>query len=364
MKRKEYLGGEKLFPLSLLFKKARDDFFRVDGELFEGYKTHFTFGAHSSLLAILDDLQVQPDQFVLLPSFLCESVLMSFKQRAIQYQFYSVDSDLRPDFLDIDRKLNECAKAILFIDYMGSSHCETVRPHQSKYLQRNVSIIQDAVQSVVLDNKFLYGDYVINSFRKTTGVEGGILLSKSPMSIAYSKGVNFSFLFFKRMGQFFRYLHVSFPSVIPTWFLFYFRKAESFYYDSNIYKLPFLNKFLLSRIDFTALNEMHSAMDNLFKKKWGHFQPAHLNQNNFVPLGFFLILPERDTVLRALADESIFCPVHWRLPAEVSRKKFSGSWKLSEGALTIPFASPLTMSIKTMEERLNKIVNTATNPYL
>ncbi len=364
MKRKEYLGGEKLFPLSLLFKKKTENiFFREDGS-FEGYKTYYTFGAHSSLLAIIDNLQIKSGQFVLLPSYLCESILISFKQRSVKYQFYSIDIDLKPDFDDIDKKLSAETCAILFIDYMGYSHYDALKKHQLKYLQRNISIIQDAVQSVVLDNKLLYGDYVINSFRKTTGVEGGILLSKKPMSITYAKGSNFQFLFFKRSGQFFRFLHLNFPSVFPTWFLFCFRKAELFYYKSKIYKLPSLNRFFLSRIDFCALHEGHLILNSLLRKKWARFQPSHLNQNHLGPLGFFMLTQKRDIVVKALAKEAIYCPIHWKLPEEVSKEIFTSSWQLSEHAFTVPFTFPLTISINLMDERVNRILKASSKIQL
>lgn len=364
MKRKEYLGGERLFPLSLLFKKKTDNIFFREDASFEGYKIFYTFGAHSSLLAIIDNLQIKSGQFVLLPSYLCESILISFKQRSVQYQFYSVDINLRPDFDDIDKKLNVGACAILFIDYMGCSHYDTVKQHQSKYLQRNISIIQDAVQSVLLDNKLLYGDYVINSFRKTTGVEGGILLSKKPMSITYAKGSNFQFLFFKRSGQFFRFLHINFPSIFPTWFLLCFRKAESFYYKSKIYKLPSFNRFFLSRIDFCALHEVHLTINSLLRKKWASFQPSHLNQNNLGTLGFFMLTQKRDVIVKALAEEAIYCPIHWKLPKEVSKEIFISSWQLSEHALTVPFAFPLNISIKLIEERVNRILDSSSKIQL
>lgn len=358
MNRIEYLGGEKLFPLSLLFKKRAVNVFD-NAFTFEGYFKYFTFGAHSSLLAVLDHLQISHKQFVLLPSYLCESVLCAFKQRSVNYIFYSVNSGLQPDFQDISAKMTEEVRAILFIDYMGYSQYSVLQPYQAMFARANVRIIQDAAQSVMLDEQHLYGHYVINSYRKITGVEGGMLLSKQPMQIQYAPGSNFRFLFLKRVGQALRYLHLNFPSLLPAWFLFVLTKAESVYYNSKIYKLPRVNRYFLSRIDFNAQKKIHAHLNMLLRKSWGSLQPAHVRNSNAAPLGYFMLTDHRNTLLKNLAAESIFCPVHWRLPAEISRDKFFESWQVSEKALTIPFAFPMTMSIETIEERVNHIINTS-----
>ena len=58
--------------------------------------------------------------------------------------------------------------------------------------------------------------------------------------------------------------------------------------------------------------------------------------SDVVPLGYVIRLRNRDEVRAKLADQRIFCPVHWQLPEAVDPQRFPDAAHLSETCLTLP----------------------------
>jgi hypothetical protein len=337
-----YLGGEKLFPLSSFFApKASPTIFEHLEVEFQDFKRFDTFGAHSSLLAIIDNLHLQKGDFVFLPSYICSSALKSFQFRKVKFEFYKVDSTLNIDVESIT--ISDNLKAVLFVDYFGNCHTRELGAFISSLKKRAITVIQDVVHSTILTRDQLYGDYVFNSFRKITPLEGSFILTKSEMQIAYSRKRNWKFLINKRIGQALRYIHLKSGIVSAKSFMAFLNRAEAVYYDSHIYPLPTLNKFLLARFPFSAMASSNRNLYDVLLREFKEFVPVTLQGRNFIPFGFFIVVNLRDELLMRLRRRNIFCPVHWNLPKEVSSDLYSESWSLSSRCLTIPFAYPLTM---------------------
>ena len=55
-----------------------------------------------------------------------------------------------------------------------------------------------------------------------------------------------------------------------------------------------------------------------------------------VPLGALIRIGDRDRVRQDLRLRRIFCPIHWRLPAEVRAGCFASAVELSAACLTLP----------------------------
>jgi hypothetical protein len=353
-----YLGGEKLFPLSLLFgcKKVPNDLFG-DIPQIRQYHINYTFGGHCSLLAIADHLSLKEGEWILLPDYICESMLYPFRQKGLKYKFYHVDEDLIPNVENIKHHLVLPVKAIVFIDYMGSSTGPFIEELIPELKQKGIYIVQDAVQCVDLSIHPFYGDFIFNSYRKFTGIEGSILLSKEKLNIDFARFGSIRFLFYKRLGQFLRYLHLIFPFINAKHFLSLFKIAERYYKSPKIFRLPAINKRILVRIDFSKIARSNQFFFEALSDRLGQWTPKRFRNKNFVPFGFFLVRKDRDLLLRDLQRESIFCPVHWAAPDEVHLDILEQSRNtLSASCLTIPFTYPLTMNLNTLLQKIGTIV--------
>lgn len=351
----QFLGGEKLFPFSFfLRRKVRSIFEHLSIE-FADMNVYYTFGAHSSLLAIIDQLGIHSNEHILLPSYLCTSVLESFKVRNVHFRFYSVNSDLTIDTNSI--VLNSQLRAILVIDYFGKPKVDEVKRIISRVKGLNVAIIQDAVHTILPVKVDCYGDYIFNSFRKTTPLEGSFLISKTKMSIKYSTIGHTRFLFYKRIGQLLRFLHLKTGMVSVNSFLSYLNKGEHVYYDSRIYKMPRLNFFLLKRLSFERMALYYKEIHQQLLERFKDCVPKTFQTLTFTPFGFFLVVNRRDEMLTDLRHKSIFCPIHWALPQEVSKSEFPDSHRLSQCALTIPYTYPMTMEFNALVDAINLAIS-------
>lgn len=331
------IGGEHLISPALLFKKSKGYIDNLIREFKEDYEVNFTFGGYYSILAIIDTLKPAFDNssVVLLPSYLCPSVLEPFKSREIKYRFYKIDENL---FVDIDYLISiidDNVKAILFIDYFGITQMERLQPLLALLKSKKIIVIQDIVQCLKIAKGQLFGDFIFNSFRKISPFEGSILLSKAKMHIDFSDTKN-KFIIYKRVGQFLRYFHVKWNLFYSRYFLYYFRKADEYYGSGYILKMPKFNHRQLNKIDIEYMAEKqlyyYSQLFNVFNKN----VPGLFKNINSVPLGFVIKITHRNQIRKDLFNKNIFPPIHWVLPEELDKTIFYESIRLSSVILTIP----------------------------
>jgi len=331
------IGGEHTYSPCFLLKRSKGYIDGLTNTFKNDYSVNFTFGGFYSLLAIIDDIRPTFDvnSFVLLPSYLCPSMLEPFKIRNINYRFYKVDADLYVDTEHLISCINSNVKAVLFIDYFGASQKERLKDLLSVLKEKDIKIIQDLVQCVNIDKNQLLGDYMYNSFRKFLPFEGSLLLSKTKMKISFTRP-NYTYLLNKRLGQLLRDYHLKYNIFSSRQFLKLFKRAEDHYPSETIVRMPKINVCLLNRVDIDAF----SANQKYYYKKlfveYGAMVPKLLQNDDFVPLGFVIKTTNRDQIRRNLFVANIYPPIHWLQSSEIDKQAFSESIELSNCILTIP----------------------------
>lgn len=351
------IGGEHYFTPSSLFRKSKGYFDNLVADFKNEYFVNFTFGGYYSLLAILDNIKpiLNDESVILLPSYLCTTILKPFKLRGVSYKFYRIDCDL---FIDTDHlisMIDEKVKAILFIDYFGASQLYRIKPIIKILREKNIRIIQDVVQCLEINQSTLFGDYIFNSFRKFFPFEGSIILSKLEMKINFSKYPN-KYIKYKRMGQLLRYLHIELHLFSSKLFLKFLKMAEDNYYSENI--LP-LEKFNMNQLNKFDLSEIIERQKKYYTKLLNLFEnhiPELLKKNDFVPFGFVIKINERDTIRRKMFKQNIFPPIHWILSEEIEKKQFENSILLASEILTIPLLYFSDKKYEYLFDNLNRII--------
>ena len=202
----------------------------------------------------------------------------------------------------------------------------------------------------------MYGDYVFNSLRKFFPFEGSILLTKETIEIDYSNRKNDKFIRIKRKAQILRYFHLKFKIIKSELFLKKFKKAEENYYDGNIYRMPFENIKLMNKIDIEKIIfNQKQTFKNLYND-FDVFLPSLLKKNEVCPLGYIMILENRDFVRKKLFENKIFAPIHWIASEEINTNEFKESIELSKKIITIPINNLTFKQFKYLKEILNKIL--------
>lgn len=329
---KRVIGGEYFCIPSLLLKGKEfslDEHLRVK---YPGKKISYTFGGYFSIVKILETLNIKDGQKILLPSYLCPTILIPFDRLNVQYVFYRVKDNLEVDIDDLKGKLGPSVKAVFFINYFGfpariDALIEILRAE-------NITIIEDIVQSFFSDLPCV-GDVAFNSFRKFLPLDGSVIISKWDISPTSNESCA-SYFFSKSTGRWLRYLHVQYGVVPEGWFLKLFEKAEKHYYSRKYCSFYTVNRYILSRCD---IEKLKATRRKYFNSLLSHFPKQALFKelsDSVVPLGFPIIIEDRDRLRKALMERNIFCPIHWKLNHSIKKEAFPESWFLSDHILTIP----------------------------
>ena len=299
------IGGEHFFSPSQLFHKSKRYLDNLIHDFKSDYEVNFTFGGHYSLLAIIDSIKsnFDNDSFVLLPSYLCPTILQPFKKRGIKYEFYKIDEDLFVDNDYLISIINDNVKAVLFIDYFGATQLARLQPVLSILRSKKTLIIQDVVQCLKISKDQLFGDYIFNSFRKFFPFEGSILLSKEKMLIDFT-GKRNKFIIYKRIGQIIRYFHVKYKLFSSSQFLCFFKIAEDHYGTEDIFRMPKFNQRQINKYNVEIISNKQRYYYNQLLDVIDENIPGLLRNNNFIPLGFVINIKQRDQIRKKLFQQN------------------------------------------------------------
>ena len=104
-------------------------------------------------------------------------------------------------------------------------------------------------------------------------------------------------------------------------------------------KISVLSKSLLYKFDFDEIVSRRRRNFQYLLDNW-HFkiiQPLfHSLPPDVCPLGFPVIVKDRDYIKQELIKRRIYSPIHWNLPPDIDKEEFKGSWEISRHILTIP----------------------------
>lgn len=329
------MGGEFVFPPGIIFQPKLGQFSSY-GSKNGKYHRYHTFGAYYSLLAVLHDLNPQAGDYVLLPSYLCPTMIDPFRRSKVKYEFYKMRDGLRPDLEDIDRKATQHLKAVLFIDYFGYPLKNYVAELVSQLRSKGVVAIQDNVQSWLDQEDELYGDYCFNSLRKYAPFEASVLLSREKMAIPRMTAMSSKYFWHKRYAQILRYWHIKYGLFKPDTFLNHIAMSNALYHQPGIAGMPKINRVLLDKLDFQDMGRKRKSVHRYLQQNLDLKTVLGERTEDVVPLGMSVYINNRDEKKVRLHQAGIHCPVHWKLPTEIKQKEHEYCWDLQQHELTLP----------------------------
>lgn len=338
---KIFIGGEFHYsPFILLRKKCFD----IEEYLKKKYPNKyyfFTSGGLSSLDIILKELNIINGKKVLLPSYLCPSIIIPFKKNGIKYSFYKINKKLEIETDDLLQKSDNSVAAILLINYFGF-RCNIKESLLTLLRNKNIIIIEDAVQSFFSDFKPI-GDYVFNSFRKFSPVNGSVIIANKKINIPLKNSVN-QYQIYKTLGLWLKWLKEVIDIHFDKIYLSLFRFADKKYNSVSPGKFTLFNKHLLTRYNFKHIMYQRKYNYEFLLSEFKETAIYKYLPMGIVPLGFPILLKNRDEIRAKLLNKNIFCPIHWNLSSDIDKVEFSDSWNLSKQILTIPISENVTIT--------------------
>lgn len=350
LKPKLIVGGEFFLSPGIIFAPKLSQFSQY-GSKANPYNRNYTFGAYYSIKVAIESLKIQQGEYVLLPSYLCPTIILPFAQAGVKYDFYRMKEGLLPDLEDIERKTLNGLRAVYFIDYFGLPQRDYLAGIVAGLRAKGIAIIQDTVQSWLDNEAYLYGDYCFNSVRKFAPFEASVLFSLIPLKFSSNTKAIRSFLYHKRYAQLLRFGHINFGLFKPESFLKHIDASNRSYHQEGIVGMPKQNQCLLDRMDFAALGRKRRLVYKAITSQLS-LQPV-LKQDigDSVPLGLPIYLENRNELKGKLHGMDIHCPLHWLLSEEIDKHEHEYSWELSRHELTIP----INVKLHQLTEYLNKL---------
>ncbi|AOR23407.1 DegT/DnrJ/EryC1/StrS family aminotransferase [Clostridium taeniosporum] len=310
-------------------------------------------GGESAIRFILNEISFENDEIILLPSYLCPTIVELIKKLNIKYKFYNINKKLDIDIVSIENLINKYnVKVVFFIDYFGFFHKESTRKFLKNLKLKNILLIEDAVQKfwIKWEKKFI-GDYVFNSYRKFLPIDGSLILCRENESLNILKKLNSLSRYKEANDKYFKFMEkardiktkfISQNIGYENDYLNLFNRANIEYYKrKNILKINLKHKRYLNHFPINKfIKRREENYSYVFKQLKNMKKITFLNQtenlDDNTPLVFPILIDNRDCIKKELMKNQIYLPIHWNLENEKWINNFKNSLNISKNILSLP----------------------------
>lgn len=297
-------------------------------------------GRSALYLALLEIIRHGGTRRAWLPAYVCESVVTAFRALDFELKFYPVGRRLDdPRFPD---KI-AMGETFLYVHYFGHANNAAVDWLKQAEYQGNFFVIEDCVQASLNVDVGTLGDFAITSYRKFLPQPDGALLGSNTPIEPLLHEPDEAFVSARFLGKLLRYQ----ADQNQETFLALFGEAENRLEQGfRPRKISWLSEYLMIRTDIGTVSKKrrqnwHDLANHFKNTPWMGKVMAPIFEdlgNGAVPLGFPVRVQggKRDPLRRHLAENHIYCPIHWELPHLQDETAWREELELSRSILTLP----------------------------
>lgn len=319
-----------------------------------------TTSGRGALSLLLDHVKPRIKR-VLLPSYVCESVILPFEIAGYEISYYDVDKYLKP--IDIESIKNSNVGIFLHMGYFGFLTNEILSDLISSLKSESIITIEDVTHTLFSQqNKPIESDFIIGSIRKWFGIpSGGFLASDNIMNFELIDA-NVDFINIRRLSlhQKFEYMNSGNESIKST-YLSGFNRAE-YILDGDIrpYKIDHDSEVIINNLDNKELQSARQRNYDFLLKHLRDVDGIEVIfddvENDVTPMFFpIYVKNNRDELRRKLIENEIYCPVHWPIPKQVNGHLNITTKNIYDSILSIPCDQ--RYQIEDMRRIINEIVS-------
>lgn len=331
-KKNNKIGGE-FYLDNLNINKSSNQF----DDLLKGFETEFFTTGRGALSYLLNQ---HSGKSVLLPAYICQSIIKVFNDHSFNIEFYDINKDLTINMVDFEKKCKYNIDIVFFINYFGQLQPEsTLSKIKELSKLKKFTIIEDTTHSIFSKIKTI-GDYCIASLRKWTALPDGAVLytDTSELKKQNIKYVKNSFSELRVVAMLLKGIYKTNKIDKDENYQKLFHKAEkNIDKNSKIVKMTKLSRQILECGDIQKLiekrkqnyNHLEQNLDNTLIKK--ALKPSDFECNLFLPI----YVKNRDKFRKYLSKNSIYCPIHWPIEEE-SLLKFDNINYISKNIISLP----------------------------
>lgn len=309
------LGSEFEIDLANL-NRAEDNIF----DYLKDFYTIYTSNGRAALHLIGSALK---KGVVLLPEFICDSVIESLKGYC-EIRYYEVNEDLTVSINSLESVLDSEISAIYLLHYFGQLQPDRVL----EYLQEmknlyGFSIIEDTTHSI-FTKPCTIGDYCICSIRKWFPIpDGGILYAKRPMDKIEIGYLEKQWSIPKLEAMVLKKYYLKYQFDTNQMYRKIFEKEEENLDRSS--DARGISDFSRSLLECYSVNEIiRKRRENyhiLFKETFPYEHKVLSGSEFFTPFVFPVYIKDRNDFRCFMTGRKIYCAVHWPYIASFRGKK-------------------------------------------
>ncbi len=299
-------------------------------------------GVRHAWLVIGDYLFSHGITKILLPSYLCTSIITALESKGISCAFYQVNEDLSINLDDVVQKIDG-HQAFYFINYFGFLHPPSVRFFIQNLQKHGILVVEDNAQAGFAAHSI--GDFVFNSMRKLVPYDGGYLGTRfdmSPYIEPYREQTNRRLPIIRDYRSRLRAYLFDEQDCYEDLDALY-QQAEHYYETEGVVLGDAQEKHAIEHLDWDGIKQIRRENYGYLLKlietipEIKPIYPALQEDNMPMGLPVYLKGDNRDAVLSALGEAGIGLIVHWE---EISSHPLAGKNRtavdMAEHMLTLP----------------------------
>ena len=294
-------------------------------------KIYTNNGRTASVAAMDHCREIMAGRKVLLPDYLCLSVISAVEEAGIPYAFYRVKENLEIDDQSLFSQIDETVGMIYVIHYFSVPQPHgIVKKLQQLREKYGILLMEDVTQALFSRDRdrMGFGDYIVASLRKWLPMTDGGLLAirdgvkgawESPqLADAYDESVYRELLI-----SVMRFQYAGKPYLEKDCYLEYERQANaSRYTDLRPRQMTEASKHILTHADLDALIRRRIENFNYLYERLQRVDSVRIlsrpldGQGDYVPFGLTLLTEDRDGMYRHLVENNIIPEIQWILPTD------------------------------------------------
>lgn len=249
---------------------------------------------------------------VLLPEFICESVIRCFPLDKIC--FYKVRDDFEIEIEDMINKIDQDVGLVYIVHYFGYLQHD-LNMIKDKCRQWNVILVEDTTQSL-FSVKDIHGDYAVASIRKWMPIpQGGVLYAgKDGLNIPITNHIPISNNNERIYPMIMKEIYLQGLYDTNKMYRELFEKCEDRIDQKNeIMLMSDITKYLIGCIDISDIISKRKRNVEVLQKGIEELgiRPIKKISEGECPLAFPIRVKNRDEFRKYLITNRIYCAVHW-----------------------------------------------------
>lgn len=287
----------------------------IEFEHFQGRMMHESaLALNCGRNCLLYLIQARQIKNIVLPYFMCDSVIRVCRQSDVQIRFYHIDEHFLPQ--NIDLKENEW---LYLTDFYGQLSKKDIQ----QICNTHQRVIVDYVQAYFKEP--LDGVDSIYTCRKFFGVpDGAFLYTDVKVDENLPQDESFERMHFL-LG---RYEHTA------SEFYEEYRKNDELFDHAPIMRMSKLTENLLRAIDYERVKNIRTANFNYLERKLGHINMLRLNHAEGA-FAYPLLLEDGAKIRKKLIENKIYTPTLWpNILEELSENMYE--YYLTKNILPLP----------------------------